>query len=77
MKELLIYSKVDCCLCEEALEILTRVRTAFPFELKKIDIMENKDLYDQFRNEIPVVYVNSKKAFKYRVDESKLIRLLR
>jgi hypothetical protein len=77
MKEVLIYSKVDCCLCEEALEILTRVRTAFPFELKKIDIMENKDLYDQFRNEIPVVYVNSKKAFKYRVDESKLIRLLR
>jgi hypothetical protein len=77
MKEVLIYSKADCCLCEEALEILTRVRTALPFELKKIDIMENKDLYDQFRNEIPVVYVDSKKAFKYRVDESKLIRLLR
>jgi len=77
MKEVVIYSKPDCCLCEEAMEVLTRVQVAFPFVLRKIDILEDKDLYNEFRDEIPVIYVDSRKAFKYRVEESRLIRLLK
>ncbi len=77
MKEVVIYSKPDCCLCEEAMEVLTRVQAAFPFVLRKIDILEDKALYNEFRDEIPVVYVDSRKAFKYRIEESKLIRLLK
>jgi len=77
MKEVVIYSKPDCCLCDAALQVLARVQSAFPFVLKKIDILTDKDLYDQFKDDIPVVYVQSKKAFKHRVDESKLVRMLR
>ena len=76
MKEVIIYSKPDCCLCDEALQALDRVQNVFPFILRKINILTDSNLYDQFRDEIPVVYVQSKKAFKYRVDESKLLRLL-
>ena len=77
MKEVVIYSKPDCCLCDEAMQVLAKVQSSFPFVLKKIDILRDKDLYDQFKDEIPVVYVQAKKAFKHRVDESKLIRMLR
>jgi Glutaredoxin-like domain (DUF836) len=77
MKEVVLYSKPDCCLCDEALKILDRVQKMFPFVLRKIDILTDRGLYDQFKDEIPVVFIQSKKAFKYRIDESKLIRLLR
>jgi Glutaredoxin-like domain (DUF836) len=76
MKEVVIYSKPDCCLCEEALQVLVRVQRVFPFALKKINILTDNDLYDQFKDQIPVVYIQSKKVFKYRVDEPKLLRLL-
>jgi hypothetical protein len=76
MKEVVFYSKPDCCLCDEALKVLDGVQKRFPFVLKKIDILTDRDLYDQFKDEIPVVFVQSEKAFKYRIDESKLIRLL-
>ena len=77
MKEVVLYSKPDCCLCDEAVKVLDKVQKKFPFVLKKIDIRTDRDLYDQFKDEIPVVFVQSKKAFRYRIDESKLIRLLR
>jgi len=77
MKEVVLYSKPDCCLCDEALKILDRVQKMFPFVLRKIDILTDRGLYDQFKDEIPVVFIQSRKAFKYRIDESKLIRLLR
>jgi hypothetical protein len=77
MKEVVLYSKPDCCLCDEALKILDRVQKVFPFVLRKIDILTDRGLYDQFKDEIPVVFIQSRKAFKYRIDESKLIRLLR
>jgi len=77
MKEVVIYSKPDCCLCDRALEILIKVQKAFPFVLRKVDILTNRDLYEQFKDEIPVVYVESEKAFKYRVDEARLVSLIR
>jgi hypothetical protein len=76
MKEVVIYSKPDCCLCDEALQVLARVQCVFPFVLKKINILTDNDLYTQFKDEIPVVYIQSKKVFKHRVDEPKLLRLL-
>jgi hypothetical protein len=77
MKEVVIYSKPDCCLCDRALEVLIKVQKAFPFVLRKIDILSDRDLYERFKDEIPVIYVASEKAFKYRVDEARLISLLR
>ena len=77
MKEVVIYSKPDCCLCDRALEVLIKVQKAFPFVLRKIYISSDRNLYEQFKDEIPVVYVQSEKAFKYRVDEARLVSLLR
>jgi glutaredoxin-like protein DUF836 len=77
MKEVVIYSRPDCCLCDEALQVLARVQRVFPFVLKKINILTDSDLYAQFKDEIPVIYIQSEKVFKHRVDEPKLLRLLK
>ena len=71
-----IYTKRDCCLCDEAKEVLARVRTDLPFELAEIDIESDPALMERFRTEIPVIFVAGRKAFKYRVDEQELRRRL-
>lgn len=71
-----IYTKRDCCLCDEAKEVLARVRNDVPFELAEIDIESDSTLMERFRTEIPVIFVGGRKAFKYRVDEQELRRRL-
>jgi glutaredoxin len=71
-----IYSKRDCCLCDEAKAVLDRVRADVAFELVEVDIEGDAELMERYRTEIPVVFVDGRKAFKYRVDEAELRRRL-
>jgi glutaredoxin len=71
-----LYTKRDCCLCDEAKQVLARVRAELPFELAEIDIEGDPALLERFRTEIPVVFIGGRKAFKYRVDERALRRRL-
>jgi len=73
MKEVVVYSKEGCCLCEEALKVLRKVQASCPFILREVNIVEDRNLLEKFREEIPVVYIDSWKAFKYRVEERKFI----
>jgi glutaredoxin len=63
-----IYSKSQCPLCEEAKEILARVRRRIPFELREVDITSNPALFEEYRYDIPVVFVNGSKAFKHHLE---------
>lgn len=71
-----LYGKKECCLCDEAMEVLDRVRASFPFELEKIDISASPELLQEFGLKIPVIFVDGKRAFNYRVNENKLRALL-
>jgi glutaredoxin len=71
-----IYTKRDCCLCDEAKAVLARVQSELPFDLAEIDIESDPALMERFRTEIPVIFVGGRKAFKYRVDEQELRRRL-
>lgn len=72
-----IYTKADCCLCAEAKRVLLRVREDIPFKLHEIDIEKNPEYYEPYKEQIPVVFINGKKAFKYRVDEKQLRQRLK
>lgn len=74
MIEVVVYSKHDCHLCEEVKAQLARLRQAFPFELREVNILEDPENFEKYREEIPVVFVNSKKAFKYKLDEKDFLR---
>jgi glutaredoxin len=74
--KLTLYTKPDCCLCDEALEALGRVRAEHPFELESVDISGDPDLIRRYGERIPVVHVSGIAAFEYRVDEDELRRVL-
>lgn len=56
--------------------VLRKVQASLPFILREVNILEDRTLFEKFKEEIPVIYVDSKRAFKYRVDEKKLIAQL-
>jgi glutaredoxin len=68
-----IYGKPECGLCDEAKEVLVRVRGRHAFELEVIDISENSELMSRYGEEIPVVFIGGRKAFKYHVNEAELV----
>jgi glutaredoxin len=76
MLTLTLYSRRDCCLCEEMKAVLAQVRQGIPFDLEEIDISTDPELEIRFGQEIPVLFVNGRKAFKYRLMASELRRKL-
>ena len=71
-----ILTKNDCCLCEDAKEIVERVLPDFPVTLKMIDIESNSDLFEKYKAKIPVVRINGKENFVYKVNEITLRKKL-
>lgn len=78
MKTLTFYTRENCHLCDEALEVVHQVRTKTPFELVVVDLdleasPEKKKAYDW---DIPVLEIDGRKMMKHRFDEARLLRLL-
>ncbi len=76
MLTLTLYSHADCCLCEEMKAVLAQVQENIPFTLEQIDISTDPELESRFGQEIPVLFVNGHKAFKYRLTAGELRRRL-
>jgi glutaredoxin len=72
-----IYSKPDCPLCDEAKAVVCAARARFSFELVERNIEDDAELFARFRYDIPVVFVNGRKAFKHHVDPRALDDRLR
>ncbi len=71
-----LYSKPDCHLCTEAKALLRRLQSTHPFTLREINIATDEALLERYGEEIPVVFINGRKAFKYRIDPRQFVRRL-
>ncbi len=76
MAEVVLYSRDGCCLCDDAREVLQRVRTRHPFALVERDIEADESLLRAYLERIPVVTIDGVEAFELFVDESALTRRL-
>ena len=65
-----IYSRPGCHLCDDAKDVIDRIRTRYPFALNVINVESDPELEAAYGTEIPVITINGNKAFKYRVDEN-------
>ncbi len=71
-----LYGRDGCCLCDDAREILLRVREAHPFALQERDIEADDRLLTAYLERIPVVTIDGVEAFELFVDEGELTRLI-
>jgi Rieske Fe-S protein len=71
-----LYGAPDCHLCDAVKATLVRVRRDIPFELREVDITVTPTLAETYRERIPLVLIDGRRAFKFRVDEAALRRYL-
>jgi glutaredoxin len=71
-----LYTRVGCHLCDVAKQVLEDVRKDRPFELTVVDVDTDSELVERYGGEVPVVLVDGRKAFKFRVDAAALRKLL-
>jgi glutaredoxin len=76
MHQVVVYSKPDCCLCDEVKSLLRKLAASHPFECREVNILADPETYEKYKDEIPVVFIDGKKAFKYRIDEKEFLRRL-
>ncbi len=77
MRKVVLYTKPGCCLCETVKAQLAKVRAHQLFDLREVNILEDRAAFAAFHEEIPVVFIDGRKAFKYRLDEREFLRKLR
>ena len=73
-KGLILYTRAECHLCDEAKAEIRENFGAIPIE--EIDVDSDPALAARFGEEVPVGFVGGEKAFKYHVDIRRLRRLL-
>ena len=76
MIELVLYTRRDCELCREMETVIDETRARFPARLQRVEIDGNAELEARFGLEVPVLFVNGRKAFKYRCTSRELSKRL-
>ena len=74
--DLTIYMREDCCLCEEMKKVVDQVARQYPVAIEEIDVDRSVDLREKYGNEVPLLFINGRKAFKYRVTMRELEKRL-
>ena len=72
-----LYTRRDCCLCDEMKAAIREVAEAISIELEEIDVDRSVELQKNFGDKVPLLFINGRKAFKYRVTAAELARSLK
>ena len=75
-RQVILYSRKGCHLCEIVKETLLKLQRRGGFTWREVDVDCNDALRRQFTDEVPVVFIDGKKAFKYRMPEKDFLRRL-
>ena len=71
-----IYSKPGCHLCDRAKEVIDRCRAKVEFAIEIVDISQNPELLERYRDDIPVILLDGNEIARHFVRERKLLELL-
>lgn len=71
-----LYSRPGCHLCDNLRVLCERLSGEFPLQLTEVNIETDPGLLAQYDQKVPVLFINGRKAVKYRTTEGALRRLL-
>jgi hypothetical protein len=75
-RDVVLYGRDGCCLCDDARAVLLRVRAEQPFALTERDIDGDEALLRTYLERIPVVTIDGVEEFELFVDEARLRQVL-
>ncbi len=76
MHEVLVYSRKGCHLCDIVKEVLIQLEGRAEFEWREVDIDLDPELRQKYNDEVPVVWIDGRKAFKYRMEPHQFLQAL-
>ncbi|HUA97567.1 MAG TPA: glutaredoxin family protein [Terracidiphilus sp.] len=76
MHEVTVYSRKGCHLCDVVKETLVELQGRADFQWREVDIDADPELRQKYNDEVPVVFIDGRKAFKYRMDGHAFLRVL-
>ena len=74
--KLKLYSRRDCCLCDEMKALIRQVAATASFDFEEIDVDTSRELQSLYDDQVPVLFIDGRKAFKYRVTTEQLAKRL-
>ena len=76
MRRVTLYTRAGCCLCDDAKRVIAAARRETEFDYEEIDIDADGELRARYNDEVPVIAIDGRKAFKYRVDVKEFLKKL-
>jgi glutaredoxin len=67
-RDVTLYSRPGCHLCEEAKTAIAPLLKEFGARLREVNIDEDPRLRELYTNDVPVVFLGSRKVAKHRLD---------
>jgi glutaredoxin len=75
-REVTIYSRPGCHLCDEAKEVMGPLLRELGAKLREVNIEGDPVLEKRYGVDIPVIFIGARKAAKHRVDIKRFRRQL-
>ena len=71
-----LYTRRGCHLCDEAKRAIDSARRRGLFDYEEFDIDSDPELRRLYNEEVPVIAIDGRKAFKYRLTPEELMKKL-
>jgi len=75
-RSVIVYSRKGCHLCEVVKESLAKLSRRGGFTWSEVDVDTSPELRREYNDQVPVVFIDGRKAFKYHMDEREFLRKL-
>ena len=75
-RQVFLYSRPGCHLCDDAAELLERLAQRIPIAIVEVNILGDIDLYERYKHSIPVVALANGTTLAAPIRADELERLL-
>jgi len=76
MHDVLVYSRKGCHLCDVVKDQLAQLERGNNFKWREVDIDTDTELKQKYNDEVPVIFIDGRKAFKYPMDSNQFLKTL-
>jgi glutaredoxin len=76
MHDVVVYSRVGCHLCDVLKDTLAAAEGKGDFRWRDVDIDPDPELRRTYNDQVPVVFIDGRKAFIYRMSEPEFLQKL-
>jgi glutaredoxin len=71
-----LYTRAGCHLCDDAKQVIAAAHARAEFDYEELDIDADPELRRLYNEEVPVIAIDGRKAFKYRLNMNDFLKRL-